>query len=71
MNEPEKYVRPLCPACGNPLKHVVNIAPGGGSVHVVYCSVGRCPNSAANKGAEGVTLAEAMKTLTMAIQEAE
>lgn len=64
----EPYTRPLCPACGNPLKHAVK-TDGGVATHVVYCAVGRCPNARANEGAEGATLEEAMAKLKSAIEE--
>lgn len=61
------YKRPPCPACNNPLRHSVEVGEGGASEHVVYCGVGRCPSDAANDGARGKTLDEAMEKLTKAI----
>jgi hypothetical protein len=64
-----KYTRPPCPACKNPMVHSIEIKPGGAHDHFVYCAVGRCPSTAANNGAHGATLDEAIGKLENAIDE--
>lgn len=60
---------PLCPHCELPLKHGVRMEAGTGkAIHTVYCARGGSNASvAANNGAEGSTLEEAMEKLEQLI----
>lgn len=59
-----------CPSCGSELKNEPCRIPPADVIRL-WCSIGRCPSEAANNGATGATIEEALSKLRDAVDEEE
>lgn len=66
MPTPSTALRQTCPACGNPLRAIVE-----DGTTFVYCGVGRCPSPKAGDGIKGCEDVEILAARLAAIIEDE